>query len=73
MAYKVTIDRKLCVSVASCVSIATNTFELDAEGIAVIKKPNGDSDEVILQAAQSCPVNAIEVFDDSGKKIYPKE
>lgn len=73
MAYKAVVDKKLCVSVASCVSIATNTFELDQDGLSSVKKQGGDPDAVILQAAQSCPVSAISVFDEKGKKIYPKE
>ena len=45
MAYRAEVDRKLCVSVASCVAIASNTFELDQEGIAKVKKQGADSDE----------------------------
>jgi ferredoxin len=73
MSYKAKVDRKLCTSVASCVAIAGNTFELDDEGISVVKKQNADSDEVILQAAESCPVDAIIIHDASGKQIYPKK
>jgi len=68
---KVEVDRELCISVASCVAVAPNTFELDDEGIAIVKDANADSKETILQAAQSCPVNAIIVYDDDGKQIYP--
>lgn len=68
---KIEVDRELCTSVASCVAIAPNTFELDDEGIAVIKNPTGDDKQTILQAAQSCPVNAIIVYDDDGKQIHP--
>jgi ferredoxin len=71
MAYKAKVDRDLCVSVASCMAIAVNTFELDDEGIARVKKQNGDSDQVILEAAKSCPTSAISVFDENGKKIHP--
>lgn len=73
MPYRTEVDRNLCTSVASCVAIATNTYELDKDGIAVVKKQNGDPDDIILQAAKSCPTNAILVFDDSGKKIWPPE
>ena len=62
----------MCVSVASCVTIAPNTFELDDKGIAVVKKQGGDPDKAILEAAKSCPVNAIKIFDASGVQIYPK-
>ena len=69
---KIKVDRELCTSVATCIAVAPNTFELDDEGIAVIKDPKGDSEETILQAAKSCPVDAIIVYDDAGKQIYPK-
>lgn len=68
---KIEVDRELCISVASCVAVAPNTFELDEEGIAVVKNPTGDTKETILQAAQSCPVNAIKVFDDDGTQLHP--
>ena len=71
MAYRVEVDKKLCVSVASCVAIAANTFELGPDGLSQVKKQNGDSDAVILEAAKSCPTNAISVFDEKGNKIYP--
>jgi len=68
---KVKIDRELCTSVATCIAVAPNTFELDDEGIAIIKNPKGDDEKTILQAAQSCPVNAILVYDDHGQQIHP--
>jgi len=73
MAYKVKVDKDLCTSIASCVAIATNTFELDKDGFSTVKKQNGDSDELILQAAKNCPTNAILVFDENGKKIWPED
>lgn len=72
MAYKVEVDRDLCTSVASCVAIAPNTFELDDEGISKVKKQGGDADETILEAAKACPTNAIKVFDGDGKQIWPE-
>ena len=68
---RVEVDRELCTSVATCVAVAPNTFELDDEGIAIIKNPKGDDEAAILKAAQSCPVNAIIVYDDNGKQIHP--
>lgn len=37
MAYKVKVDRLLCIGTADCVAIAPNTFELDDEAKAVVK------------------------------------
>lgn len=71
MALKVKVDRLLCIGTADCVAIAPNTFELDDESKAVVKKKNGDSDEKILQAAKTCPVLAIIVKDDSGNQVFP--
>lgn len=70
---RIEVDRDLCVSVATCVAIAPHTFELDENGIAIIKDPRGDSEKTILQAAQSCPVNAIRIYDDDGQQIHPKK
>ncbi len=71
MPYKVKVDRMLCIGTADCVKIAPNTFELDDEAKAVVKKQNGDSDEKILEAAKVCPVLAIIVEDDDGNQVYP--
>lgn len=70
---KIKVDRELCTSVATCIEVAPGTFELDDEGIAVVKDPKGDAEDTILQAAKSCPVNAIIITDDNGKQIYPEE
>ncbi len=68
---RIEIDREACISVASCVAVAPNTFELDDQGIAIVKNPTGEDEKIILQAAQSCPVNAIILFDDAGNQIHP--
>lgn len=68
---KIEVDRELCTSVATCIAVAPNTFELDDEGIAIIKNPKGDDAKTIIQAAQSCPVNAIIIYDDDGNQIHP--
>ena len=71
MAYKVKVDRLLCIGTDDCTQIAPNTFELDSEAKAVVKKQNGDSDEKILEAAKTCPVLAIIVEDEDGNQVFP--
>ncbi len=71
MAYKAKVDRALCIGTADCTRIAPNTFELDDEAKAIVKKQNGDPDEKILEAAKVCPVLAVIVEGEDGKQIYP--
>lgn len=70
--YKIKIDKEKCIGCASCVAIAPKTFEMDKENKATIKKDDHDDDKTILQAAQSCSVNAINLINKKGKKVYPK-
>ena len=68
---KIVVDRDVCITIASCVAIAPGVFELDEDGKARVKDPTGADQALILQAAQSCPVDAITIFDDDGKQIHP--
>lgn len=84
MPLKVKIDRTQCIGAASCVAVAPNTFDLDSEGKAVLKKKDGtttsdfvnfadinDDPTNIDHAARSCPVNAIVIVevDDAGNEV----
>jgi ferredoxin len=52
---------------ASCVKIAPDTFDLDAEGLAVLA---GIADDRAVEAAECCPLSAIAVFDEaSGSRL----
>jgi len=66
------VDRDVCIGAAPCVTIAPNVFQLDEKNIAVVVDPKGSSDEQILLAAQACPVQAILIFDEDGKQVYPE-
>jgi len=81
---RIRVDRELCIGAASCLALLPEVFELDEEGKAVIidKDGNKTSDntdyskipidaKLILEAARSCPTNAIIIEDDNGKQIYP--
>jgi len=70
---KVVVDRELCIGAAPCTTVAPDAFELDEEGKAVLKSTWVNvAGQTILEAAQSCPVNAIIVYDEEGKQIYPE-
>lgn len=68
---KVRVDRDLCVGIGNCVAVAPAVFKLDAANKATIKDASGGSEEKIMSAAESCPVNAIIVEDDWGNQVYP--
>lgn len=71
--YRLEIDREACIGAASCVAIAGNTFTLDEANKVLIIEGDWDTDEIVLAAAQSCPVFAIKVFEnETGKQIFPE-
>ena len=68
---KVRVDRDLCIGVGNCVAYAPTVFKLDDENKAVVLDPSSVDDETLLEAAESCPENAIIVEDDEGNQLYP--
>ncbi|MEK7639967.1 MAG: ferredoxin [Patescibacteria group bacterium] len=72
MPYKsIVVDREKCISAGSCVAVAPEVFELDAEGKAIVTNATGASDEAILDAARACPTLAITLIDSNGKQVVP--
>lgn len=84
---KLMIDRNLCIGAASCIAVAPGAFELDPENKAVLRRKaavatsdvtdrkdledGAGDDETLLLAAKACPTQAIIVYDEEGKQIYP--
>lgn len=82
---KVWVDRDKCIGAAPCVAVAPNVFELDGEGKAVVldsAKNGGEGDRFLIKAeaadeatlkmgAESCPVQAIYLYDDDDNQIFP--
>jgi len=72
--YRIEIDRDNCSSCEQCVSEAPATFGMDDDGIAVVIDPEGDPPDVILAAAENCPVEGIVLYDaETGVKVWPEE
>lgn len=70
--YKVTVIRDLCIGATTCVAVAPGTFDMDAEGKAIIKEGSADAQATILMAAQSCPTRAITIVDaETGTQVWP--
>lgn len=68
---KVRIDRKLCTGVGNCVALLPGVFALDEERKAVLLDVSSADDDALLDAAKSCPEDAIIIEDDDGNQIYP--
>jgi ferredoxin len=68
---KVRVDRELCIGVSNCVAIAPTVFELDDENKAVVLDPGSVDEKTLMEAAESCPEDAIILEDDDGNQIYP--
>lgn len=69
---RVVVDRELCIGAAPCVTVAPGVFQLDEENKAYIVDEKGADEETILLAAQSCPVQAIIIYDEEGNQVYPE-
>jgi ferredoxin len=67
----VEVDRALCFGFGDCVDTAPAVFALDDENTAYVIDPDAADVDLILEAAQNCPVDAIIVTDESGAQIYP--
>ena len=67
----VRIDRSLCVGFGDCVELAPEAFDLDDETVAVFVEPSSIPREKLLKACDTCPVDALLVFDADGRQIVP--
>ncbi len=71
--HKVIVDRDLCIGAATCVIVAPKVFEIDAENKAIVLTGGELADDnLLLLAAQSCPTQAIFLYDKSGKQLFPQ-
>ena len=73
MAYRIIIDRSLCIGAGTCVVVAEKVFQLDADNKAILVDANGADPATILMAAKVCPTLAIAIVDmETGKQIWPE-
>ncbi|MEN6358072.1 MAG: ferredoxin [Armatimonadota bacterium] len=71
MTYKIVVDRIKCQGIGACVGTAPDVFEIDSEGKAVVINIQGSDDDTVFAAAEACPLDAITLYDEEGKQVYP--
>ena len=62
--YRIVIDRSLCSGFGSCAELAPSVFVVDGAGLAAVRVGE-TADPAALEAAGSCPMGAIAVFDSA--------
>ncbi len=69
--WEVRVDKDLCIGAGVCTAIAALSFELDADGKAVILAGvDQESEDALLDAAKACPVAAI-IIKQGETQIFP--
>ena len=56
---KLVIDKDTCIGCGTCTILAPKTFKLADDGKAQVINQEGDDQEAIENAIDSCPVQAI--------------
>lgn len=71
MSYQVRILPDLCSGTTNCVEEAPNAFEMDEDrGLALVRSPQA-ADGDLLRGAEACPMQAIHLYDPSGRRVFP--
>lgn len=72
MSERPTVDSDLCIGAGECVRIAPDAFAIDdSSGVsAPLPGAAGTPVEVLVRAAENCPMNAIEVRTSDGAVLF---
>jgi ferredoxin len=73
MSWSIKIDENTCIGSGMCAGVAPDHFEL-VDGYSRVLKATADPAEQVVDAAESCPVEAILVKDtETGDVVAPEE
>ena len=53
------IDQDICISCELCVTTAPGVFRMNDDNVAEVYDATGDTEEMIQEAIDNCPVNCI--------------
>lgn len=68
---RIQIDPMLCVAFAECVTVAPEAFRLNGDDMVEFVEPQRVERERLLAACAVCPVDALLVWDGSGRQLVP--
>ena len=68
------VDENICIGCKNCTHVAANTFYIEPDhGRARVFNQNGDTEELIEEAIDTCPVNCIHWLDYTELKDMEQE
>ena len=70
---KVRVSLERCIGAGNCVGIAPRVFQLNSLRQAEVIDPEGADEGTLRDAAESCPTDAIFLYDEAGRQIYPPQ
>ena len=68
---RIRIDRDVCVAFENCAKEAPEAFRLDDGGVVTFVEPERVELERLVRACDACPVDAMTVWDETGRQIVP--
>ena len=68
---RIEISKRKCQAFGNCIAKAPSVFALGTDRKVDVVDPDGASDEIIVQAAKSCPYRVIAVTDEAGNQLFP--
>jgi ferredoxin len=68
---QILINRAECCGHAECVEIAPDVFAIDSRRKSTVIDAEASPEELVLEAAEACPCQAITVVDDEGERLFP--
>src|SRR6476620_925960 len=73
MPYRIKIDRRNCTGYAEGVGVAPEEFQLGDDSVSIVVDPEGTDDQAILDAARSCPLDAITLVDEFKAQVWRRQ
>ena len=63
---KVKVNKEACIGCGACAAICDSVFEIDDEGLSVVKeeKVKEEDKQAVIDSSESCPTGAIEVTEE---------